>query len=54
MTPYLEGQRGSEQFQDECTSDQFLPKTAVSQNQLEIVVLKGDLDHFYFDSGMQD
>ena len=31
MTPSLDVQKGSEKFQDDCTGENFLRKTAVSQ-----------------------
>ena len=40
MTPYLEGPISSDKWKDYCTCENFVHKTSVSQDRLEMVVLK--------------
>ena len=54
VTPSSKGLRGSEQFQEDCTSENFFHKTAVSQNWLEMVIQKRDFHQFCVNSGKQD
>ena len=54
LTQSSKGPRGSEQCQNDFTVENFVHKTAVSQIDLKWWSKKGDLDHFYVDSVMQD
>ena len=54
MTPSPKALKGSEQFQDDCTSENFVRKRAVSQIDRYQWGTKRNLDRFYVNSVLQD
>ena len=54
MTPYPKALKGSEKYQDDCTSDNFVRKRAVSQIDRKQWGTKRDLDRFYVNLVLQD
>ena len=54
MAPFLEGPKGSEKFQEDCTGENFFHRTAVSKIDLIYWSKNSDLDHFYVNTVMQD
>ena len=53
MTPSPEGPKGSEQCQDDCTSEKFVRKGSVSQIDRKQWGTKRDLDRFYVNLVLQ-
>ena len=55
MIPYLrKPQKGSEQYQDDCTGEKFVRKRAVSQIDRKQWGTKRNLDRFYVNLVLQD
>ena len=54
MTPSPKALKGSEQCQDDCTSENFVRKRAVSQIDRQQWGTKRDLDRFYANSVLRD
>ena len=54
MTPSPKAPKGSEQCQDDCTGENFVRKTAVSQIDQKQWAYKRDLPHFYVNMVLQD
>ena len=54
MTPYPKSLKGSEQCQDDCTSEKFVRKMAVSKIDRKQWGIKRDLNRFYVNSVLQD
>ena len=53
MTPSSKSLKGSEQFQDDCTGENFVRKRAVSKINRKQWGTKRDLDRFYVNSVLQ-
>ena len=54
MTPYPKAPKGSEQCQDDCTGENFVRKSAVSQIDRKQWGTKRDLYRFYVNTVLRD
>ena len=54
MDPSLEDPKSLDKQKDDCTSENFVQKTAISKIDLKWWSKKGDFDQFYVDLSMQD